>query len=255
MSKKNCDAENCSNVSNASGGVRSTETTKSVVRPNCSKWQERILPIMIAALITVGAISVAGYLTSQSRMPENIGYELSGDQLQEVVDNNSSMIEYAFLSPNADFPRSENITTITIHHTGAELSLEQVGNIFSKRDRQSSANYGIDRDGKVGMFVEEKNRSWATGSAASDQKSVTIEVANDKTGGEWHVSDEAYASLIDLIVDICKRNGISELIYTGDDTGTLIAHNVIDDSTQCPGPYLTSKLPDIANEANERLSE
>lgn len=217
--------------------------------------KNRIAYVMLALLVVIGIATAACYAISKDRMPDNIGYELSGQELQQVIARNSPMIEYAYLSPNADFPRSEDITTITIHHTGAELSLEQLGDIFSKRDRMASANYGIDRNGKVGIFVEEANRSWATGDEESDEKSLTIEVANDETGGNWHVSDETYAALINLLVDICNRNGIERLDYTGTADGTLIAHKMIDNTTECPGPYLTSRLEDIASQVNELLQQ
>jgi LysM repeat protein len=103
------------------------------------------------------------------------------------------------------------------------------------------------------MYVEEKDRAWTSSNADNDHQAVTIEVANDKIGGDWHVSDKALASLIDLCVDICKRNGIKKLNYTGDKNGNLTRHNMFA-ATACPGPYLQSKFPYIANEVNKRLT-
>ena len=102
------------------------------------------------------------------------------------------------------------------------------------------------------MYVEEANRSFASSNRANDQKAVTIEVANDEIGGNWHVSDKALAKLIDLCVDICQRNGIEKLNYTGDASGNLTMHKWFT-ATTCPGPYLESKFPYIANEVNKRL--
>ena len=164
--------------------------------------------------------------------------------------SNSSLVNYTKLSPFYNTKTGAN-KKITIHHMGGNLSVETCGNVF--QSSQSSANYGIGSDGRVGMYVEEKNRSWASSSPSNDYQAVTIEVANDQCGGDWHVSDKAYSKLIDLCVDICRRNGISKLNYTGDASGNLTMHCMFV-ATICPGPYLKSKMQDIAKKVNDRLS-
>lgn len=165
---------------------------------------------------------------------------------------NSKLVEYTRISPNSTNPRNAAITKITIHHMAGNLTVEQCGNIFANAGRQASSNYGIGSDGRVGMYVEEKNRSWCTGDRGNDHCAITIEVANSATGGNWPVSDKAYAKLIDLCVDICQRNGIKKLNYTGDKSGNLTMHKWFQ-ATNCPGPYLESKFPEIAAEVNKRL--
>ncbi len=134
-----------------------------------------------------------------------------------------------------------------------DLSVEKCGNIFKPAARKGSSNYGIGTDGRVGLYVQECNRAWTSGNADNDQMAVTIEVANDVIGGNWHVSDKAYAKLIDLCVDICKRNGIKALRWTGGKDGNLTCHYMFQ-ATACPGPYLKSKMQDIANQVNAKLS-
>jgi len=102
------------------------------------------------------------------------------------------------------------------------------------------------------MYVEEENRSWCSSNSANDNRAVTIEVANDEVGEDWHVSDTALAKLINLCVDICQRNGISRINYTGDKSGNLTMHKWFA-ATACPGPYLESKFPYIAEQINARL--
>jgi hypothetical protein len=165
--------------------------------------------------------------------------------------SNSKYVEYTKISPNKTSPRKEPIKKITIHHMAGNLSVETCGNVF--QNREASSNYGIDSNGRVGMYVEEKDRSWASSSRENDHQAVTIEVAND--GGpdtDWHVSDKAIAKLIDLCTDICQRNGIKKLNYTDDTNGNLTRHNMFA-ATTCPGPYLQSKFPYIAAEVNKRL--
>lgn len=168
--------------------------------------------------------------------------------------SNSSLVNYTAISPNSSNPRNNKIKKITIHHMAGNLSVETCGRVFNGKTRQASSNYGIGSDGRVGMYVEEKNRAWTSSSPSNDNQAITIEVAND--GGantNWHVSDKALAKLIDLCVDICKRNGIASLNYTGDANGNLTRHNMFANTT-CPGPYLQSKFPYIASEVNKRLN-
>lgn len=168
--------------------------------------------------------------------------------------SNSNLVNYTKKSPNCTKPRKYKIDAIVIHHMAGNLSVESCGNIFAAKDRQASSNYGIGSDGRVGLYVDEANRSWATSNAAIDHRAVTIEVANSKAGDNWPVSDKALAKLIDLCVDICKRNRIKELNYTGDKKGNLHMHCWYA-STACPGPYLKSKFSYIASEVNKRLSQ
>lgn len=145
------------------------------------------------------------------------------------------------------------IKKITIHHMAGNLTVEKCGDLFATSPRDVSSNYGIGTDGRVGLYVEEKNRPWTSSSAANDYQAVTIEVANDEIGGDWHVSDKALTSLINLCADICKRNGIKKLNFTGDKSGNLTMHKYFV-ATACPGPYLSSKFKYIADEVNKILS-
>jgi N-acetyl-anhydromuramyl-L-alanine amidase AmpD len=164
----------------------------------------------------------------------------------------SELVDYIKISPNSTNPRNHKIDSIVIHHMAGNLSVESCGAVFAQASRQASSNYGIGSDGRVGLYVSEENRSWCSSNRDIDQRSITIEVANCSTGGEWPVSEKAYEKLIDLCVDICKRNGIPKLNFTGDRSGNLLMHKYYA-ATQCPGPYLEKRFPDIAQKVNERL--
>lgn len=167
--------------------------------------------------------------------------------------SNSPLVNYTKISPNSSNPRNKPITKITIHHVAGNLTVEQVGNIFATKERKASSNYGVDNHGRVGMYVEEKNRAWTSSNSDNDNQAVTIEVANITGAPDWKVSDIALNKTIDLCVDICKRNNIKRLNFTGDKTGNLTMHKWFA-ATTCPGPYLESKFPYIANEVNKRLN-
>lgn len=166
--------------------------------------------------------------------------------------SNSPLVNYVKLSPNYDSRDGKAITRITIHHMAGNLTVEQCGQVF--QTRPASSNYGIDSKGRVGMYVQEQYASWANGNFDSNQRSITIELANDRTGGNWHVSDTAINKCIELCVDICRRNGIKRLNFTGNRSGNLDMHRYWM-ATGCPGDYLASKFPFIADSVNSQLGQ
>lgn len=168
--------------------------------------------------------------------------------------SNSNLVSYTKLSPNYSV-RTAKISKITIHHAAVvNASLVGLGNGFANPARRASSNYGIDSNGKIGMYVEEKNRAWTSSNSENDNMAITIEVANSSGSPDWKVSDAAYEALIALCVDICKRNDIKELVYTGDKSGNLTRHNMFA-ATTCPGPYLQSRFSNIAERVNKELGK
>ena len=175
--------------------------------------------------------------------------------------SNSTLATYTRISPNKTSPRNHRIDTITIHCMAGNLTVERCGELFAKRTRMASSNYGIGSDGRIGLYVEEKDRSWCSSNKANDMRAVTIEVAND--GGAatgWHVSDAAMASLIALVADICKRNGISKLVWSTNKNDRVNHRNGCNMTVHrdfknkaCPGDYLYGKHAYIAAEVNKRL--
>ena len=211
--------------------------------------------ILLAGLGATAAAVLWACLDSRAALPDLVGRTLTERETEEVIARNSPLIDYIYLSPNADFPRADEIKKITIHHMAEELTLERLGRVFGNRDRQASSHYAVDTDGRVALYVEERDRAWTSSSRENDHQAVTIEVANDEIGGDWHVSDAAYEALIELCVDICRRNGIQKLVYTGDAEGNLTIHQFFNENTECPGPYLKGKMPEIAREVTRRLEE
>lgn len=164
---------------------------------------------------------------------------------------NSTLTNYVVISPHKT-KRTAKITKITIHHMAGNLSVERCGAVFCG-SRAASSNYGVDGSGRIGLYVPEDYRSYASSNRANDNSAVTIEVANCGGAPNWPVSDTALEATIKLCVDICKRNGIKQLNYTGTKSGNLTRHNMFA-ATTCPGSYLQSKFPYIAAEVNKRLN-
>ena len=167
--------------------------------------------------------------------------------------SNSSLVNYTRISPNRSIPRNHKIDKITIHHMAGNLSVETCGSVFAPSSRQASSNYGIDSNGRVGMYVEEKDRAWTSSSSSNDNRAVTIEVADNSGAPNWGCSNAAMAKLVLLCADICRRNNISRLNYTGNTNGNMTLHKWFA-ATDCPGAYLESQMSKIASEVNKLLA-
>ena len=173
--------------------------------------------------------------------------------------SNSPLVAYTKISPNRTSPRNHEIDTITIHCVVGQVTAESLGNIFAPSSKQASSNYGVDKDGRIGMYVEEKDRSWCTSSSSNDHRAITIEVASD-TFHPYKVTEKAYNALIDLLVDICKRNPkIGKLKWKADksligkvDKQNMTVHRWFANKS-CPGDYLYNLHYDIAEKVNARL--
>ena len=180
--------------------------------------------------------------------------------------SNSSLVTYKRISPNKGNPingrlvsaRTHKIDTISIHCVAGQASVEGLGSLFSNPKVEASSNYGIGYDGRIGMYVEEKDRSWCTSSASNDNRAITIEVASDAFH-PYRVTAKAYNALIKLLVDICKRNGIKKLLWKGDKKliGQVSKQNMTVHrwfaNKACPGDYLYNKHSEIAEAVNKQL--
>lgn len=177
--------------------------------------------------------------------------------------SNSPLASYTKISPNKYVGRTYNgksykIDTITPHCVVGQVTVESLGNVFASPSRKASSNYGIGKDGKIGMYVEEKDTSWCSSSRANDVRAITIEIASD-TAHPYAITDAAYKATVDLCTDICKRNGIKELKWKADksligkvDQQNITVHRWLANKS-CPGDYIYNRLGKIASEVNARL--
>lgn len=176
---------------------------------------------------------------------------------------NSKLVSYTKLSPNHSGQRTHSIDRITPHCVVGQLSCENICGCFTSPSRQASCNYGIGKDGRISLCVEEKNRSWCSSSNANDQRAVTIECASDMS--EPYVMNSAvYNSLVKLCVDICKRNGKKKLLWFADKNKTLNYAPKSDEmvltvhrwfaNKSCPGNWLYSRLGELATKVTTELS-
>lgn len=176
--------------------------------------------------------------------------------------SNSSLATYTKLSPNNSGLRAHTIDRISPHCVVGQCSIQSLGSWFALSSTRASSNYGIDKDGKIGLFVEEKNRSWCTSSSANDNRAITIECASDSTD-PYAMHNCVYTSLIKLCVDICKRNGKTKLLWIPDKNKALNYSPKSDEmlitvhrwfaNKSCPGDWLYSRLGSLADQVNRML--
>ncbi|WP_165622576.1 glucosaminidase domain-containing protein [Streptococcus equi] len=175
---------------------------------------------------------------------------------------NSSMVAYTKLSPNHSGQRTHAIDRISPHCVVGQCTAEGLGDWFYKSSTQASSNYGIDKNGRVGLYVEEKNRSWCTSSNANDQRAITIECASDTTE-PYTMNNTVYETLIKLCADICKRNGKKKLLWFADKDKSLNYAPKSDEmvitvhrwfaNKSCPGNWLYARLGDVAARVTANL--
>ena len=176
--------------------------------------------------------------------------------------SNSSLVTYTKISPNRTSPRSNSVYIITPHCYVGQCSVQDMAAWLCNSSAQASANYGIGKNGEVGMFVEEKDRSWCSSSSWNDNRAITIECASDKTD-PYAINDKVYNTLVKLMADICQRYGKKKLLWFGDKDKTLNYSPAADEmlitvhrwyaSKACPGDYIYNRLGQIAKEVNALL--
>lgn len=176
--------------------------------------------------------------------------------------SNSSLVNCTVKSPNHSGARTHKIDRISPHCVVGQLTAENIGGCFTSSSRQASCNYGIGKDGRVVLVVDEANRSWCTSSNANDQRAVTIECASDTTA-PYAFNNTVYNKLIDLCADICKRNGKTKLLWFAD-KNTALNYNPKSNemvltvhrwfaNKSCPGDWLMNRMQDLANKVNAKL--
>jgi N-acetyl-anhydromuramyl-L-alanine amidase AmpD len=195
---------------------------------------------------------------------EDVAKLLAEESLKEVINMNSNLVTYKNLTNNCTKPRNHVLDTLTPHVVVGQFPAKWIVDYFTDPSLEASCNYAIGTDGDIALGVEESNRSWCTSSRENDHRAITVEIASDKTD-PYAITDKAYAALIDLFTDICKRYGKTKVIWKPDKDYMLnyapaenemriTVHRWFANKS-CPGPYLYERLTDVANEINKRLAD
>lgn len=171
---------------------------------------------------------------------------------------NSTLATHVQISPNRTVNRTHKIDTITVHCYVGQVTAAQGCEWLCNPKAKASANYVVGKDGSIALNVPESDRAWTSSNRDNDMRAITVEVASDKTS-PYAVTDAAYAALIDLLVDVCRRNDIPKLLWRADksligqvDMQNMTLHKWFKNKA-CPGPHLEGRMGDIADQVNYRL--
>lgn len=243
----------------------------------CKELKESYPPVY-NTLKTAGSVKAASDIVltqferpadqSESVKTKRAGYgqefydQYAGNKTGGSSMSNSSLVNCTVKSPNHSGARTHAVDRITPHCVVGQLTAESIGGCFTSPSREASCNYGIGKDGRVVLCVDEDNRSWCSSSNANDQRAITIECASDTTA-PYAMTDAVYKKLIALCVDICKRYGKKKLLWFGDKTKSLNYSPKSDEmvltvhrwfaNKSCPGDWLYSRLGDVANQVTAQL--
>lgn len=216
----------------------------------------------------IQAMKDAGYATSinyvQTIMNKIEALDLTRfDKEEEVMGyTNSPLVDCKVMSPNHSGTRVHAISRITPHCVVGQLTAESIGGCFTNPSREASCNYGIGKDGRVCLVVDEANRSWCSSNRDNDQRAITIECASDKDA-PYAMNEQVFNKLIDLCVDVCQRNGKKKLLWFDNKDKALSYAPASDEmiitvhrwfaNKSCPGDWLYSRLGTLASEVTKRL--
>ena len=266
---KNGDAIGSYDTSGSSGGNQSADSGLQSI----GQWLNNVLTNSPVAQVLNSFLDVGGSSSTTTEETSNggdagadssSGGNYTGNSSLNSTPGaggNSPLATVTILTGNNGGPRTHEIDTLTIHYMAGDMSAEGCGNWFAIPSTQASSNYGVDSSGVIGLYVEEGNRSWASANTENDDRAVTIEVANQPDGSP---TQAAYNALIDLCADICIRNGIPKLLWKNDPNlvGQINQQNMtlhkwvstMEGGTDCPGPWFSAHMGDIANDVNAKLS-
>ena len=125
-------------------------------------------------------------------------------------------------------------TKVTVHHNGGRLSHEGVLRVWETRP--ASAHFDVDGRGDVAQYVEMNEYAWSTGSTNGNQQSVSIELCNSATGGDWPVDEVTWRSGARLAGWICLK-----VIGERPSSSNIVPHHFWK-ATVCAGPHMDRML-------------
>lgn len=201
---------------------------------NDSQNNKYIVVYMAITVILICTAILAGYVTFEKTDPEDV---ISSPLTSEI-----------YLTNQRTKKEERKIDRIIIHHTAGNFTLEELGELFDDRDRQASATYAIDTNGKVGQYVSELDEPWTSGSRKVDANAITIELVDTADVAPWKCTDKTYETLVKLMKDISNRYDIDEWVWNKN----VFVHRHFVKDTICPGDDVMGNMERIIEEANKR---
>lgn len=124
--------------------------------------------------------------------------------------------------------RAGKINKVVIHHNAGNLTIRGCYNVW--QDREASAHYQVQSDGRIGQLVWDRDTAWHAGDANANATSIGIEHA-DCQANPWMVSNECLENGAHLVAAICKYYGLGRPQWLKN----VFPHSYFS-STECPAP-------------------
>lgn len=97
--------------------------------------------------------------------------------------------------------RAGTINKIVLHHNAGNLTIRGCYNVW--QDREASAHYQVQSDGRIGQLVWDKDTAWHAGDFNANATSIGIEHADCQTR-PWKISDACLENGAHLVAALCK---------------------------------------------------
>lgn len=134
------------------------------------------------------------------------------------------------------------VAGIVIHHA-ATTDFDGIGRTFRNAAAQVSAHYGVGRENNVDQYVSESDTAYHAGHWEANKKYIGIENVN-LSYGDWAIDERTVNTLIELCVDIVRRNKLGALVVGQN----FFGHKDFK-ATACPS-QLYARLAEIATRVN-----
>lgn len=97
--------------------------------------------------------------------------------------------------------RAGTINKIVLHHNAGNLTIRGCYNVW--QDREASAHYQVQSDGRIGQLVWDKDTAWHAGDFNANATSIGIEHADCQTR-PWMISAACLENGAHLVAALCK---------------------------------------------------
>lgn len=97
--------------------------------------------------------------------------------------------------------RAGTINKIVLHHNAGNLTIRGCYNVW--QDREASAHYQVQSDGRIGQLVWDKDTAWHAGDFNANATSIGIEHA-DCQARPWMISAACLENGAHLVAALCK---------------------------------------------------
>lgn len=139
--------------------------------------------------------------------------------------------------------RAGTINKIVLHHNAGNLTIRGCYNVW--QDREASAHYQVQSDGRIGQLVWDKDTAWHAGNFDANSTSIGIEHA-DCQANPWKISDACLENGAHLVAALCKYYKLGRPTWMKN----VFPHNHFS-STECPASIAGSQNAAYMKRAQE----